>query len=54
MPDPKTYKESRALSNAHLQAQAMDDEIASMKTNNTWQVIKREKHMHVLRNKWVL
>ena len=54
MPDPKTYKASRVLPDARLWAQAMDDEIASMETNNTWQVVKREKHMHVLRNKWVI
>uniref|UniRef100_A0AAV1T0K4 Reverse transcriptase Ty1/copia-type domain-containing protein n=1 Tax=Peronospora matthiolae TaxID=2874970 RepID=A0AAV1T0K4_9STRA len=31
----------------------MDDKIALLEKNNTWQVIKREKHMHVIRNKWV-
>uniref|UniRef100_A0AAV1U4F3 Reverse transcriptase Ty1/copia-type domain-containing protein n=1 Tax=Peronospora matthiolae TaxID=2874970 RepID=A0AAV1U4F3_9STRA len=53
LPDPKTYKASRALPDAHLSAQAMDDKIALLEKNNTWQVIKREKHMHVIRNKWV-
>uniref|UniRef100_A0AAV1UEU0 Reverse transcriptase Ty1/copia-type domain-containing protein n=1 Tax=Peronospora matthiolae TaxID=2874970 RepID=A0AAV1UEU0_9STRA len=32
----------------------MDDEIALLETKNTWQVIKSEMHMHVLRNKWDL
>ena len=32
----------------------MHDEIASLESNHTWQVIKRANHMHVLHNKWVL
>ena len=32
----------------------MHDEIASLESNHTWQVIKRANHMHGLHNKWVL
>ena len=54
LPDPKSYKASRVLPDARLWAHAMNYDIASLETNNTWQVVKREKHMHVLRNKWVI
>ena len=53
-PDPKTYKVSLDSPDAHLWAQARTEEINSLESNRTWEVVKREKHMHVLRNKWVL
>ena len=35
LPDPKSYKASRVLPYARLWAQVMNDEIASLETNNT-------------------
>ena len=54
LPDPKTCKASLELPDAHLWAQARTEDINSLESNRTWEVVKREKHMHLLRNKWVL
>ena len=50
---PKCYDDAMASSEAHNWQRAMDDEIDSLKENNTWSIIDCPKGEPVVGGKWV-
>jgi hypothetical protein len=57
LPDPKTYEEAMSLPDKKKWKEAMDEEIKSLKENNTWELVdtseKQRKDVHVIGCKWV-
>ena len=51
---PKCYDDAIASSEAHNWQRAMDDEIDSLKENNTWSIMDCPKGEPVVGGKWVL
>ena len=51
--EPLTYKQAMAGPHAHHWKAAMDKQMASFKTMNTWRLVPRPKDAPVLSGKWV-
>jgi transposase InsO family protein len=51
--EPKTYKQAVTCVDAEKWKKAMDEEIKSIKQNNTWDVVKLPKNKRAIGCKWV-
>ena len=49
LPDPRSYRVSLNTPDAHLWKIVCEEEIESLESNKTWTLVKRDKHMHLLR-----
>ncbi|TPX42812.1 DNA-directed DNA polymerase [Synchytrium endobioticum] len=53
LPTPKTYKQAMKAPDANDWINAMAEEVAALKANNTWDLVEYPNHKHVLPGKWV-
>ena len=57
LPDPKTYEEAMASPDKKMWIEAMNEEMKSLKENNTWELVEvpqsERKDVHVIGCKWV-
>lgn len=51
--DPNTYEQAIKSQNSAEWSKAMDDEMDSLKHNNTWDLIERPVNRHIVSSKWV-
>src|SRR6218665_2951111 len=51
--EPKTYRQAMASADASRWQQAMDEELASLKENEVWEVVPRPTHRKIVDSKWV-
>uniref|UniRef100_A0AAV1TKY5 Uncharacterized protein n=1 Tax=Peronospora matthiolae TaxID=2874970 RepID=A0AAV1TKY5_9STRA len=54
LPDPKSYRAVIKSPDVHLWKVACTEDIVSLAANNTWELVAKQKHMHLLRSKWVM
>jgi hypothetical protein len=52
-PEPMSYTQAMKSENSHEWNLAMDDEIESLKMNNTWELIDKPDDRLVIKNRWV-
>lgn len=52
--DPNSLSEAMKSNEKELWLQAIDEELESLKQNDTWVLVERPKNVQVLQNRWVL
>jgi transposase InsO family protein len=51
--EPQSYKEAMLSPNRDKWSKAIDDEMASQRSNKSWVLVPRTPDMHVIKNRWV-